>query len=806
MAYRHLGKDVTPPDLHAKVTGKARYAEDFRADGMVFLAVLPSPMPHAKVKSIDTSKAKKMPGVVGILEPSEVKQPKDAGHAILTAHPVYVGQPILAVAAETEQQATDAIKAIQVDLEPLPFCMDPLDSLKPGGPNAVVGGNVANRRGVKFQEIKWSGKDFALAGDDKLPMGKPAVEWSYGDLDKGFKDAKIVVEESFVSSAMAHHAMEPRSAAAYWSNGKCHVWGSTQSSAFAVPSLARYIGIKPSDLVMVSEFCGGGFGGKAYSYPLMALPALVSKKIGGRPVMYRVSRAEEYYNGSARAGFQGWVKIGFRADGRITAMDAYIVQDNGPTTGFWDFQNFGAAASIVFQPETMRYRGIPVLTNTPPKGAQRGPGENQTANVLEPIMDKAARELGIDRLALRLANVPGGGGKDAKIGPKRTPVTSAYLREALEQGAKQFKYEERIKQSGKQVGNKVRAVGIGQAYHSAGANGFDGLCRITPDGKLHIHTGVGNLGTYSYMSTSRVAAEVLDCDWKNCVIERGGTIKNMPWNLGQFGSNTTFTMTRTNYVAAMDAKQKLMEIGAQVLGGAPGDYDVKNERVVSKSDASKSMSFADAAKKAIELGGKYAGHEVDPKLNPMTKASAKAIAGTGLVGVAKDTLPKKGVVPGLAAAFIEIELDVETGKVTILDYLGLADVGEVLHPQGLDAQIRGGAVMGFGLAATERYVYDTAYGRPGARGLYQAKPPTYLDVPAELGSAAVTGATDPQNPVGAKGVGEPIQGAASSAYLSAVSEALGGHLFNRVPVVSDQIINVLAKQPQSHKPLQVNCQ
>ena len=243
-----------------------------------------------------------------------------------------------------------------------------------------------------------------------------------------------------------------------------------------------------------------------------------------------------------------------------------------------------------------------------------------------------------------------------------------------------------------------------------------------------------------------------------------------------------------------------------VLGGAAGDYDLKDEKVVSKSDPGKSMTFADAAKKAVELGGKYDGHEVDDKLNPMTKASAKAVAGTGLVGVAKDTLPKKGVVPGLAAAFIEIELDTETGHVRIVDYLGIPDVGTVLHPQGLDAQVRGAAVMGFGLAATERYVYDPAYGRPGVRGLYQAKPPTYLDIPAELGSAVVTDAVDPQNPVGAKGVGEPIQGAASAAYLSAVSEALGGHLFNRVPVVADQIVNVLAKRPQAHKPLQVNCQ
>ena len=797
MAYRLLGKNVTPPDIHAKVTGKAKFAEDFRADGMVFCKIFSSPMPHAKVKSIDVSKAKKMPGVVVVLLPGEVKQPKDPGHAILTADPVYVGQPILAIAAATEQQAADAIAAVEVDLQPLPFCIDPLESLRPGGPNAVTGGNVANRKGVKFQEVKWTGRDFALAGDDKLPMGKPAVEWSFGDLEKGFKEAKVVVEESFVSSAMAHHAMEPRTAAAYWQNGKCHIWGSTQSSSFAVPSFARYVGIKPSDVVMVSEFCGGGFGGKGYSYPLMALPALVSKKIGGRPVMFRVSRAEEFYNGSARAGFQGWVKIGFRADGRITAIDCYIVQDNGPTTGFWDYQNFGLAASVVFQPESMRYRGIPVLTNTPPKGPQRGPGENQTANILEPIMDKAARKLGIDRLALRLANAPGNGGKGATIGPKRGPLTSAYLSDALEQGAKLFRYEERVKNSGKRVGNKVRAIGIGQAYHAAGFNGFDGLCRITPDGKLHIHTGVGNLGTYSYLATSRVAAEVLGYDWDNCVIERGGTLKNMPWNIGQFGSN---------YVAAMDAKQKLLEIGAMVLGGAAADYDLKNEAVVSKTDASKSMSFAAAARKAIELGGKYDGHEVDPKLNPMTKASAKAIAGSGLVGVAKDKLPKKGVVAGLAAAFIEIELDVETGSVTILDYLGIPDVGTVLHPQGLDAQVRGAAVMGFGLAATERYVYDPAYGRPGVRGLHQAKPPTYLDIPAELGASAVTGAVDSHNPVGAKGVGEPLQGAASSAYLSAVSEALGGHLFNRVPVVADQIINVLAKQPQAHKPLQVNCQ
>lgn len=802
MAYALIGKDFTPPDLRAKVTGAARYAEDFRADGMVFLKIYASPMPHARVKSIDVEAARKMPGVVGVMLPDEVKQPKDAGHAILTGYPVFAGQPILAVAAMTEQQAEDALEAVKVALEPLPFCLDPLESLKPGGPDAHVGGNVANRRKIALQTLKWTGRDFAEAGEDRLPMGKPVTEWSFGDLEAGFAKAAAVVEESFVSAANAHHAMEPRSAAAYWENGRCHVWGSTQSSSFAIPSLAKYIGIPPPRLNLVSEFCGGGFGGKAYSYPLMALPALMSKKLGGRPVMLRTSRTEEFYNGSARAGFQGWVKIGFARTGRVVALDCYVVQDNGSTGGFWDFQNFGMASSVVLQPEAMRFRGVPVLTNTPPKGPQRGPGENQTANIIEPLLDKGARMLGIDRLALRLANAPGGG-QGATIGPKREPLTSAYLREGLEQGAEKFGYAARAAKAGRQADGRVRAVGIGQAYHAAGYNGWDGLVRIAPDGRLHVHTGVGNLGTFSYAATSRVAAEVLGYDWANTVIERGGSLKAMPFNIGQFGSNTSFTMTRTNWAAAQDAKAKLLEIAAMTLGGAPADYRLEGERVVG---AAGSLSFADAAKKAIELGGKYAGHEVDPDLKGLTKASVEMIAGTGLIGVAKDKLPKTGTVPALAAAFIEIELDPETGKVEILDYLGVADVGQVLHPQGLDAQVRGGAVMGFGLAATERYVYDPAYGRPNAHGLYQAKPPTYLDVPVKLASLAVAGATDPQNPVGAKGIGEPIQGAASSAWLSAVSDALGGHLFNRVPVVADMIVNHLAGRPQSHKPLQVNCQ
>ena len=179
------------------------------------------------------------------------------------------------------------------------------------------------------------------------------------------------------------------------------------------------------------------------------------------------------------------------------------------------------------------------------------------------------------------------------------------------------------------------------------------------------------------------------------------------------------------------------------------------------------------------------------------------VAGTGLVGVAKDNLRHEGVVPAIASGFIEIELDMETGRFEVLDYVSIADCGTVLHPQGLSNQVKGGAVMGLGMACTERHVYDSQIGLPANVGFHQVKPMSYLDVPSTMQWGAVNIA-DPQNPVGAKGIGEPIQGCASAAVLCAIADALGGHFFNRAPVSPDMIVNAAAGQPQSHAPLAVN--
>jgi CO/xanthine dehydrogenase Mo-binding subunit len=799
VAYNLLGKDFVPPDLRGKLTGQAKYAEDFRAEGMVFCRLLTSSVPHGRIVRLDTAAALAMEGVVGILTADEVPAVVAPRQALLTNEPLYVGDPVLAVAAVDETTAQEAIEAIEIEYENLPFTVDPLESLYPGGPDARSDGNAYSPLSDTFAHVKWTAQNFAAVGEDQLPLGAPLEEWSFGDIDAGFADAALVLDETFTTSGVSHHSMEPRTAMAYWENGKLHLHGSTQSQAAIMPSLAAMLDMEVDDIVYISEYCGGGFGSKANAYPVMGIPALMSKKIQ-RPVLMRISRDEESYVGSARPGFQGRIKLGFRADGRVTAVDLYIVHENGPYAGFDDFDAAASSVTLLFQPLSMRFRAMPIQTNTVPRAAMRGPGENQMAVAIEPLIDKAAEELGLDRLDIRRLNAAD---NNAKYYSDQGPVTSAHQREALDRGATMAAWETMSARSGQRDGSKVRGVGVGQAFHPAGRGGYDGLARLTPDGKLHIHSGVGNLGTYSHSDTARVAAEVLKCSWENCVVERGDSRRHLPWSPTQSGSKTSFSSTRQNYVAAMDIVEKLKEIAANDFGGTPDDYDIQDETVFATADSSKSMTYAQAAQRAIELGGRYSGQEMPADLHEITKTSVAGLAGTGLIGAAKDTVPVEGVVAGITIGIMEIELDTETGQFEILDYIGVTDCGTVLHPQSLATQIKGGAVQGIGMAATEHHIYDPQNGLPANVGLLGCKPPSYLDVPATMQTAAVE-LVDPQNPVGAKGMGEPPLGCAAAALACAISDALGGVYFNRTPISPDMIVNAVNERPQSHRPLQVN--
>ena len=823
--YKLIGKNYTTPDLYAKVTGRSKYAEDYRADGMLFCKLLLSPMPHARVRSIDAHAALAMPGVKAILTADELPPPADSindngtvllankrGDRGLTMEPMFQGDPILAVAAVDEVTAADAIEKIRLDLEPLPFVVDPLVSLRPGGPNARTDGNVWVRGPQPpptpgrppaivppdVATVKWTEADFAEYKEGRLPMGKATDEWTVGDLDAGFKNAALVMDETFVTPNSSHQCLETRTAMAYWQNGKVFVHSGAQSTAQAVPAIARWLGIAPENVVFVSEYTGGGFGSKITGAISLIIPALLAKKTN-MPVMMRISREEENFIGKGRPGFHGRMKVGFTKEGRITALDMFVICDNGPYDQVGDAASSGRIVSLLYQPLAMRWRAVTVLTNTPPRSAQSSPGGMQGITLMEPLLAKAARKLGVDQVAIRHINAPEG---KAKFGPliagKQQYATSAFLKEALERGSETFKWDER-KALPKRSGTKARGVGVSSSCYVGGSIGFDGLFLIKPDGRLYIQSGIGNLGTESVHDVHRVVAELVGVPWDKCEITWGNSAKNLPWACPSGGSQTTHAMTRAAHAVAMDAIRKLQLIAAKDLGGKPEDYDVANERVFRKGGGP-GMSLAQASKRAIQLGGIYDGHELPKEINKFTVASANALAGQGLMAVAKDVYPRDGVTHSYVATFAEVEVDLETGQYRIVDFLAYADVGTVIHPNALGGQILGRSILGIGHAIGQKWVYDQHYGLPVAKRFHHTKPPTILDVPQKMQWAAV-GIPDPETPIGARGIGEPPVGGGCAAILNALSDALGDEVFRRAPVNADTILASLEAGRPMQEPL-----
>ena len=798
--YKLIGQNYTTTDLRSKVTGRAKYAEDFRAEGMVFMKLLLSPMPHARVRNVDARAALAMPGVEGILTADdlpEVDAPNEAG---LTNEPLYEGEPILAIAAVDEQTAADAIEAIEIDYEPLPFCLDPLDSLRPGGPDARLEGNTMRDR--ELVTVKWTEADMAELAEGRLPMGGEfTAEWSVGDVEAGLAAADLVIDESIYHQSLGHQPLETRSCMAYWENGKVFVYGSTQSTARTVGAVARWADVEPQNVVLVAEFCGGGFGSKAVGSTSMRFPILMSKKIG-KPVMMRITRREEDFIGRARPAVQARVKLGFRSDGRLLAMDLFTIGDGGPYGRSGDHMNVARIASLAYQPESIRVRGLPVYTNTPPRAAQRAPGGEQAVSMLAPLMDKAARQLGIDRTEIIRVNAPSG---QAMFGPpgrtgQQGNVSSAFVREALDKGMAAFNWSERMQRSGQRNGSKVTGIGVALSTFSAGSSGVDGLMVLRPDGRLQIHTGVGNLGTESFSDTARAAAEALDMPWDKVELVWGASNRNLPWSAMSVGSQTTHAHTRSQWAAGLDAKRKLQELAAHDLGGVADEYEVGGERVFKRGNRSQGMSFARAAERAIVLGGRFDGHELPEDINGMTTTSATALAGLGLMGVAKDTFATGGGVMSFVVGFAEVEVDVETGEIRMVDYVGSADCGTVVHPRLLGSQIHSGGIQGFGIALSQKWVYDRRWGLSVAKRFYNNRPPGILDVPhmQPMGWTAAE-IPDPFNPIGAKGIGEPAIGAGSGSVLCAIADALGGEgHFYRSPVTADMVLAKLEQIAAPH--------
>jgi xanthine dehydrogenase molybdenum-binding subunit len=814
--YKLIGKNYQTADMLAKVTGKAKYAEDFRAEGMLFCRLVLSPVPHARIKRVHTEEAMAIPGVKAVLTADDIPAPADSmndngtiikaskwGERALTNEPMYQGEPIIAVCAVDELTCAEAIEKIKIDFEELPFVIDPLESLRPGGANPHADGNVwvrpepPNPPIPELKEVKWTNEDFADYEKGNLPMGHAPDTWSFGDLDSGFKNAVLTLDETFITPDVSHQCLEPRTAMAYWQNGKLFLHSGTQSTYQTRPAIAKWMNIDLDKIVFISEYTGGGFGSKITGGLTMIIPALLSKKLNA-PVMMRISREEEHCIGRARPSVIGRMKIGFGKDGRILALDMFTVTNSGAYDAQGDGASGARIVSLLYQPQAMRQRAISVMTNTPARSAQSAPGGMQGIAIIEPILAKAARKLGIDQVDLRRVNCPEGKAEfGAVVRGKRGYATSCFLKEALDRGAEQFRWKERAARDQKRIGTKARGVGVSLSCYVGGSIGFDGLLVITPQGRVQFQSGIGNLGTEAVIDVHRAGAERLGIPWEICDIVWGDTSKHVPYTCASGGSQTTHAMTRASYAAADEAILRLREIAAKTHGGKPEDYNVANERVTRKGGGA-SMTFAEAAQRAIALGGIYDGHEANPEVNKQTKASVAGLAGQGLVASAKDKFPHDGNSFSYVAAFAEVEVDVETGKYFITDFLAYADVGTVLHPAALGGQILGRTTLGIAHAIGQKWVYDPHYGAPVARRFYSNKPPTILDVPNDMQWEALD-IPDPETPVGARGIGEPPVGGGCAAILNALADALGDEIFRRAPVNADTILTSLeAGRPMQH--------
>lgn len=792
--YTYIGEDFIPPDSVAKVTGAAKYAEDYQFDNILHAKTVKCPYAHALVRDIDTSEAEAMDGVVAIATYEDAAGGIEGEGGVgawpaLDQEPRNYGMPVAAVAAEDEYTAAEAVEAIDVDYEVLGHVIDPVDVLKPGTPNPRLDGNAIDAEG-EATTIKWDGADFSGDFPENYPDDEWSYEWEYGDIDDAFDAADHIIEDVQRAHAVVQNPMEPRSNVANWnSDDTVDFYASSQTVQMSNAGLAGQLGIAPTDVNYVANYCGGGFGSKAGNYPAQEVPALLSKE-ANRPVKMRGTRKEEFYWGNARTSITFKFRVGVTDDGDITAMEITMISEaggyqNGSISGM---DGASVSASSLLQPDAMDVKGVGVFTNTPKKWAHRGPGENQFALAFTATMEKIADELGMDAYDIWHRNAPG---HEDPVGPGRTPNSSSYMSEALEQVKELFDYEERKEQSGTVENGKLKGVGIGMADHGAGTVGFDGLIVITPDGDVEVRTGIGNLGTYSFAGVCRSVAETLQVPWEDVVVKWGEN-QDQSWSIIQAGSMTTFTESFTQYKAAQNAVDMLQELAADEFGGSPDDFVVSDGEVYHEDNPTQSLTLGEAAELAIETGGKYTGDDEDAteNINPLTLHGARDAIGEALVAfgnTSNEDMDGGRAVRSFCAGAAEVSVDITTGHVSVEEMVGVTDCGTVVHPQSVKGQVEGGMMQGLGYALYEHMNTDEDTGIPYNTDWYTNKTPSMLDYV----EAHAEGVDEPDlfGAYGIKGLGEPPYGTGASVVVSAVYNALGTAI--DPPILPNKVLDAL---------------
>ena len=724
-----VGTSPVRPDGVPKVTGLAQYGADYSLPGMLWAKVLRSPHAHARILSVDTSKAAALPGVKGIIlgsdfpdHPFDYVGPERVAqnywhmtrNIMAREKALFEGHAIAAVAATTAAIAAEAVALIDVKYEVLPHCIDVEDAMKPDAP-------------LLFEDMITRG---VVPAPSKPSNISKRLEFSVGDIAAGFASADEVVEMSFKTAAVHQGYIEPHSCLArYGADGQCELWSASQGHFVVRAYTAKLVGMEIGNLLVHPAEIGGGFGGKTVVY-VEPMAVLLSRKTG-HPVKIMMSREDVFKSTGPTSGSSMTVKIGVKKDGTIVAAEGLFKFQAGAFPGS-PVMNATMCAFAPYVIPNVKSVGFDVVSNRPKSAAYRAPGSPISAFAVESVLDVLAKKIGMDPLKMRLKNAVKAGSPTA-WGPKHSHDGYAETIQAL------LDHPQYNKPLGK---NQGRGVASGFWFNGGGES--TASVHINEDGTVVIATGSMDVGG-SRASMALMAAETLGVPYES--------VRSTVADTASIGYNHVTGGSRVTYatgIAVVEACNKVIE-DLRLRASLMWDTDIKN------------VVWSDGYAKPV-----------DPSVGNFEPLSLKAIASKravtgGPIGYEAST-NAGGQAPGFSTQFVDVEVDPETGAVKILQFVAAQDVGRAIHRDYCAGQIVGGVVQGIGWALNEEYIYDSK-GRLSNAGFLDYRIPVASDLP--MIEAVLVEVPNPSHPFGVKGVGEANIVPPMAAIANAIENAIG---------------------------------
>ena len=745
-----VGTRPIRPDGADKVTGRAAFGADFNMPGQLVGKVLRSPHAHARIVSIDARKARALPGVKAVITGDDFPDLADEFHeggeaasnlrdmamnVIARGKALYEGHAVAAVAATSAAVADEALALISVKYEPLPHVQDVEEAMALGAP-------------LLHRHLFTEGLE---ARPDKPSNIAKRNRLARGDLDAGFAAADVIVEGRYTTQAVHQGYIEPHACVASWAaDGQCNVWSSSQGQFMVRTYCAKVLGLEISNIRVTPAEIGGGFGGKTVVYlePL----ALALSRQSGHPVKMVMTRDEVFRATGPTSGAVVLVKLGAKADGTITAADVELKYQAGAFPG----SPVGAGsmtALACYDIPNFRITGWDVVTNTPKVAAYRAPGAPISAFGVESAVDDLARKLGMDPIALREKNAVRDGMK-ASYGPTYQNIGYLETLAAIKDSA-HYKIP---------LGpNQGRGVAVGFWFNVGGES--TAAVNIGEDGTAVVVTGNPDIGG-SRASMAMMAAEAL-----GIAVEK---VRPIVADTASIGFSMLTGGSRTTFATGMAVVQAAEKVVADLKRRAALTWDVSVDHVVWRDGAAVCVDPAKADRPALTL-----------------EALAAQSGRTGGPISAQVSLNAQGAGPGFAAHICDVEIDPETGGVTVLRYTAAQDVGKAIHPSYVEGQVQGGVAQGVGWALNEEYIFDRD-GKMENAGFLDYRVPVASDLP--MIDAILIEVANPRHPFGAKGVGEVPIVPPLAAVANAVRSATGVRMCD-LPLSPPKIRAVLdAKQ------------